>query len=318
MIKWGIIGAGNIAKRFVNSLKNSENGKLYAVASYTKANRDYYLENYNDVVVYDNYVSLLEDDHIDVVYVATRHNDHYQWVKEALLHKKAVLCEKPATLHYDQTKELCELAREMNVFFLEGIKTRFVPLVYDIKKALEDGIIGDIMRVETCFAYDSPYREGSYLFDNVQGGILNDVSSYNIASILDYIHSPLKQVISQVEYKYGLDVNDQIELIFESGQSGYIDIALNENKEKGMTIYGTKGVMKATPFYRPEKAVIQLKDGKEIVLEKGYIHDDFFTEIEEVHHCLNNNKIQSERLSFDDTLSVAYVIDEIRKTFGGL
>ena len=318
MIKWGIIGAGNIAKRFVNSLKNSENGKLYAVASYTKANRDYYLENYNDVVVYDNYVSLLEDDNVDAVYVATRHNDHYQWVKEALLHKKAVLCEKPATLHYEQTKELCELAREMNVFFLEGIKTRFVPLVYDIKKALEDGIIGDIMRVETCFAYDSPYREGSYLFDNVQGGILNDVSSYNIASILDYIHSPLKQVISQVEYKYGIDVNDQIELIFESGQSGYIDIALNENKEKGMTIYGTKGIMKATPFYRPEKAVVQLKDGKEIVLEKAYIHDDFFTEIEEVHHCLNNNKIQSNRLSFEDTLSVAYVIDEIRKTFGGL
>ena len=318
MIKWGIIGAGNIAKRFVNSLKNSENGKLYAVASYTKANRDYYLENYNDVVVYDNYVSLLEDDNVDAVYVATRHNDHYQWVKEALLHKKAVLCEKPATLHYEQTKELCELAREMNVFFLEGIKTRFVPLVYDIKKALEDGIIGDIMRVETCFAYDSPYREGSYLFDNVQGGILNDVSSYNIASILDYIHSPLKQAISQVEYKYGIDVNDQIELIFESGQSGYIDIALNENKEKGMTIYGTKGIMKATPFYRPEKAVVQLKDGKEIVLEKAYIHDDFFTEIEEVHHCLNNNKIQSNRLSFEDTLSVAYVIDEIRKTFGGL
>ena len=171
MIRWGIIGAGNIAKRFVNSLNNSENGKLYAIASYTKANRDYYLENFNDVKAYDNYVSLLEDENVDAVYVATRHNDHYTWVKEALLHKKAVLCEKPATLHQYQTKELCELAKKMNVFFLEGIKTRFVPLVYDIKKALDDGVIGDILRVETCFAYDTPYKEGSYLFDNIQGGI---------------------------------------------------------------------------------------------------------------------------------------------------
>ena len=314
MIRWGIIGAGNIAKRFVNSLNNSENGKLYAIASYTKANRDYYLENYNDVKVYDNYVSLLEDENVDAVYVATRHNDHYPWVKEALLHKKAVLCEKPATLHQYQTEELCELAKEMNVFFLEGIKTRFVPLVYDIKKALEEGMIGDILRVETCFAYDHPYKEGIYLFDDIQGGILNDVASYNIASIIDYIHSPLKQVLSDVKYEYGVDVNDHIELVFESGQTGYIDVALNENKEKGMTIYGTKGTLKATPFYRPTKAFINMFDGNEICLEKEYIHDDFFTEIEEVHKCLKNGQIQSDRLTFEDSIAVAYVMDEIKKT----
>ncbi len=315
MIKWGIIGAGNIARRFIASLKNSEKGELYAVASYTKANRDYYLENHKDVKVYDNYVSLLEDEEIDVVYVATRHNDHYPWVKEAIKHKKAVLCEKPATLYYHQTKELCDLARENNIFFLEGMKTRFVPLIADIKEVLEKGVIGDVLRVETCFAYNHPYTEGKYLFDKVQGGILNDVSSYNVASVLDYIHSPLKKVIADVDYEYGLDVNDQIELVFESGQTGYIDIALNENKEKGMTIYGTKGTLKANPFYRPTSAVVELKDGTVITLEKPYINDDFFTEIEEVHDCLLQHRIESERMSFADSCDLAYVIDEIRKTF---
>ena len=315
MIRWGIIGAGNIAKRFLASLKNSENGYLYAIASYTKANRDYYAENYPDVKVYDNYDSLLEDENIDAVYVATRHNDHYPWVKEALKHKKGVLCEKPATLYYEQTKELCELAKENNAFFVEGMKTRFVPLVADIKDALDNGVIGDILRVETCFAYDHPYTEGKYLFDKVQGGILNDVSSYNIASIIDYIHSPLKQVISHVQFEYDLDVNDQIELVFESGQTGYIDIALNENKPKDMTIYGTKGVLKANPFYRPEKAIIKLYSGEMIELEKSYINDDFFTEIEEVHRCLNENKIESDRMTFKDSCDIAYIVEEIRKAF---
>ena len=315
MIKWGIIGAGNIAKRFVSSLKNSENGELYAIASYTLKNRQYYLDNHPGVKVYDNYVSLLEDEEIDAVYVATRHNDHYPWVKEALLHKKAVLCEKPATLHEEQTKELCELATKMNVFFLEGIKTRFIPFIADIKNELEKGTIGDILRVETCFAYEHPYVEGNYLFDNIQGGILYDVSSYNIASIIDYIHSPLKQVISDVQYEYGLDVNDHIELIFESGQTAYIDVALNENKEKGMTIYGTKGKLKATPFYRPTKATIELNDGCTLILEREYINDDFFGEIEELHKCVKENKIQSDRLPCEDSIKVAYIIDEIKKTF---
>lgn len=315
MIKWGIIGAGNIAKRFIASLKNSEKGELYAIASYTKANRDYYVENHPGVKVYDNYMSLLEDEDIDVVYVATRHNDHYPWVKEALKHKKGVLCEKPATLYYHQTKELCELARENNAFFMEGMKTRFVPLVADIKKALDEGVIGDILRVETCFAYNHPYTEGKYLFDKIQGGILNDVSSYNIASIIDYIHSPLKQVLSHVQFEYDLDVNDQIELIFESGQTGYIDIALNENKPKDMTIYGTKGTLKANPFYRPESALIELNDSRIITLEKSYINDDFFTEIEEVHDCILSGKIESERMPFEVSVNMAYIIDQIRKGF---
>lgn len=315
MLRWGIIGAGNIAKRFIASLKNSDKGYLYAVASYTKANRDYYLENYPEVKVYDNYNSILDDDNIDVVYIATRHNDHYPWVKEALKHKKAVLCEKPATLYYEQTRELCELARKMNTFFMEGMKTRFVPLIDDVKRALDNKVIGDVLRVETCFAYNHPYVEGKYLFDKVQGGILNDVSSYNIASILDYIHSPLKLVISKVEYLYELDANDKIELIFESGQTGYIDIAFNENKDKLMTIYGTKGILKAHPFYRPTEAYIELSDGSKLTLEKPYINDDFFTEIEEVHDSILNHRIESERMTFEDSMKIAYVVEKIRESF---
>lgn len=315
MIYWGIIGAGNIAKRFIKSLENSNKGKLYAIASYTQKNRDYFRQEYSDIKIYDDYIALLNDPQIDVVYIATRHNDHYPWVKEALKHKKAVLCEKPATLYYKQTEELCHLAKEMNTFFMEGMKTRFIPLIDDIKNCIGKGTIGEILRVETCFCYNHLYMEGKYLFDKIQGGILNDVSSYNIASIFDYIHSPLKSILSNVEYQYDLDANDQIELIFESGQTGYIDIAFNEDKEKAMTIYGTLGKIKATPFYRPTKALIELYNGQTILLEKDYIYDDFFTEIEEVHHCLLEHKIESDRMNFFDSKNIAYTIEKIRDTF---
>ena len=219
MIRWGILGAGNIAKRFIKSLAHSQKGMLYAMASYTFEKRQELMKSYSEVIVYDDYEKLLNDPLVDVVYIAMRHGDHYQWAKRAIEKKKAVLCEKPATLSYQQTKDLCDLSKQNRVFFMEGLKTRFIPLVEDIKKTLEQGVIGDILRIDNTFCSDVPYNEKSYLFDKEQGGALYDVGIYNIATILDYIHSPLMKVESHVEKAYGVDAHDVIELTFESGQT---------------------------------------------------------------------------------------------------
>lgn len=315
MIKWGILGAGNIAARFIESLFHSQEGELYAVASFTEEKRNHYKEKFPEIQVYKDYFELLDDPQVDAIYIAIRHKDHYRWAKEALIRKKAVLCEKPATLSYQETKELCDLSKQNQTFFMEAMKTRFVPLIADIKKILDDNVLGDIQRVETCFAYNAPYRPGHYLHEKDQGGILNDVASYNLASIFDYIHSPIQKISSTVQMIDEIDANDIIELVFENGQTALVDIAMNENKEKKMTIIGTKGKMIANPFYRPEKATILLNDGQEYTLERKYIYDDFFTEIEEVHQCLKNQKFESSRMSHQDSLDIIQAMEDIRKTF---
>lgn len=316
MIRWGILGAGNIAKRFLKSLNHFDNACLYAVGSYTEAKREEFHTLFPEAKIYDNYLDLIQDENVDIIYIATRHKDHYQWAKEALINHKAVLCEKPATLSYQQTYELCELAKEHQTLFLEGMKTRFIPLIQDLKELLDKKVIGDVLRVETCFAYDVPYRPGHYLHDKNEGGILYDVSSYNIASILDYIHSPLKNIIMNIQIEDDIDVNDQIELIFESGQSAYIDIAMNENKEKSMVIYGTKGKIVACPFYRPEKATVILET-ESYDIEKPYIFDDFYTEIQEAHFCFEKKCYESERMSLQDSLDIIEIIEKIKAKMKG-
>lgn len=314
MIHWGILGMGKIAKRFIKSLAYSEEGKLEAVASYTLKKREEIMNEYPDIKVYDHYEDLLNDPDIDVVYIAMRHNDHYQWAKYALEHQKHVLCEKPATLSYQQTKELCDLAKKHQVLFLEGMKTRFIPLVDVIQTTLQEGIIGDILRIETAFCSDVPYDEKSYLFDQDQGGALYDVGIYNIATILDYIHSPVVSIESQVQRAYGVDVNDRIELTFENQATALIEIATNMKKEKGMVITGTKGTLKAQPFYRPQRAEVFCDEGTHI-LEKPYIHDDFYTEILEVHHCIHHHLVESARMSHQDSLQCIALIERIKESF---
>ena len=313
MIRWGILGLGNIAKRFMQGLAYFDDASLYAIASYTAKKREEFVYEHPDVIAYDNYHALLDDKNIDAVYIAMRHNDHYQWAKEALMKGKAVLCEKPATLSLNQTQELCYLAIQNHTFFMEAMKTRFIPLIDDIKKELDSGVIGDILNIETYFCSDVPYQPQHYLFDEKQGGALYDVGIYNVASTLDYIHSPLVKVRANCKKNYGVDVHDVFHLTFENGQKARIEIAIDEKKAKKMVITGTKGKLIAEPFYRPVQATIITDEQR--VIEKPYMNDnDFYGEIAEVHRCLKEHLIESERMSFQDSILCMKVIEDMKES----
>lgn len=315
MIQWGIIGLGNIARRFADALALSDVGHLYAGASHNDKKRKYFQEKYN-IKTYDDYEDLLNDQNIDAIYIALPHGCHYQWAKAALNKNKAVLCEKPVTLSLEQLDELIELSRQKQTFFMEAMKTRFIPLVLEIKKQLSSGIIGDIVRIENRFCYDvSGANEVRYLFDQEQGGILNDVGSYNIASLLDYIHAPVQSITSKVQYLQGVDCHDCITITFQSGQIGYLEMAMDENKTPVMTIYGTQGKITCEPFYRPQVAIIEINGQKPYIIEKNYIYDDFYTEIDEVHQCLENKQYQSQKMSLQDSINCITLTEQIRKTF---
>lgn len=313
MIHWGIIGAGNIARRFIKGLSYSQNGKLYAVASHTATKRAELKALYPEIVTYDDYEQLLDDPQVDAVYIAIWHKEHYEWARRAILKHKAVLCEKPATLSSIQMQDLASLAKENQTFFMEAMKTRFIPLIDDIKKELDSGVIGDILNIETYFCSDVPYQPQHYLFDEKQGGALYDVGIYNVASTLDYIHSPLVKVRANCKKNYGVDVHDVFHLTFENGQKARIEIAIDEKKAKKMVITGTKGKLIAEPFYRPVQAIIITDEQR--VIEKPYMNDnDFYGEIAEVHRCLKEHLIESERMSFQDSILCMKVIEDMKES----
>lgn len=68
MIKWGIIGAGNIAHRFAYSLENIEGATLYAVANRTIEKAEAFKVEHPCEMAYGSYDALLADENIDVVY----------------------------------------------------------------------------------------------------------------------------------------------------------------------------------------------------------------------------------------------------------
>ncbi len=300
MINWGIIGLGNIASRFVKGLSYSEVGKLYAVASQTKEKREQF-KSKDDVIVYSSYDDLLNDENVDVVYIALPHKFHYEWAKKALLKYKAVLCEKPVTLSLEELDDLIRISKEQDTFFMEAMKSRFIPMSREIKKIVDNGVLGDVKRIENAFCFEAAYNKNSYLYDISQGGSLYDCGIYNIAAILQFIHSPVVSIDSVYKMEHGVDVDDHIELTFESGQTAFMECSMIQNKPKLMRIIGSKGVLECDPFYRPTKAVVHFNNGESFTGIKEYDFDDFYSEIEEVHHCLAYIKIESDLMSHEDS-----------------
>ncbi len=310
MIRWGIIGLGRITHRFIEGLSYCDDGMLYAGASRTFETRKQFQKEHPNVKVYDNYDELLDDPMIDVVYIALRHKDHYEWSKKALLKNKAVLCEKPATLYYHQILDLVRISQQNHIFFMEAMKSRFIPLRDRLKTLIQKDAIGDIIRIETSFCNQVPYDEKSYFFEKDQGGALYDVAIYNIASILDFISSQFEDIHIQQIRQYGVDVYDDIEIQFDSHQTARIECALDRQKEKKMVIIGTKGRIECVPFYRPTQATVIIND-ESYIIEQPYINDDFYTEIKAVHDAFNHHWNEHPQMTHDDSLRCIQLLENI-------
>ena len=96
--KWAILGPGKIAEKFVEALLKCPNTELWAIASRNTERARLFAAKYKAAKYYDQYEALVNDEEIDVVYVATPHTFHHRHALLCLENKKAVLCEKPLSI----------------------------------------------------------------------------------------------------------------------------------------------------------------------------------------------------------------------------
>ena len=134
LLRWGIIGPGNIAKQFANGVNHSKLCKLVAVASRTPGKADTFADEFNIPTRYTSYEQLIADPNVDAIYISTPHTQHPEWAIKCAKAGKHVLSEKPAGLNRYQTEAMIQAAREAGTFFMEAYMYRTHP---QIAKVLE-------------------------------------------------------------------------------------------------------------------------------------------------------------------------------------
>lgn len=310
-MKFGIIGFGNIARKFVRSIEFCAEGSVYGIASHSLSLDDEYLLLHPQIKVYDDYERLLDDDNVEAVYIALPHKYHKEWILKALIHRKAVLCEKPLVLNSEDIDEIKTAVQQYQGYCLEAFKTKFNVGMQNLKKDLE--LIGKIKTIETNFCFDATQgRKDTYLFDPVQGGALNDVGSYVFGFILDIANSNVDHIEAYMKKQEQIEMQFQAKLYFQNGIIGIGEGAINYNKERFALIEGTKGKIYIPVYNRIDEYTIVTSDEK---IQRFFPidGDDMTMEIQAIIDDVKNGRHENHLHSLTDSKNLQQIIEKIRE-----
>ena len=321
MIRFGILGAGNIARRFAASLAHEEGAELLAVSCRSPQKAAEWQERSGVAAERcyagdDAHSALLADPDVDAIYLALPHQLHHEWALAALAAGKAVLCEKPAMLTSEEMAEVADAARERGLLFMEAMKPRFVSLHQLALDALEE--LGTITRVETTLCNDMLGMTQSsptyHLHGGPGAGVLLDCGIY-CASWLQELcpGSPSLQHINGV-IRDGVDLYVDATIDF-GGIETRLECAFDRAKPRTASIVGSKGSLLVEELHRPQRAILKLPNGAERIIEAPYLHDDFYGEIHHFCELLRNGSVESPIMSLSDSVQCALVLDTVRKGF---
>jgi predicted dehydrogenase len=262
-IKWGILGCGGIANKFAESTRAVDGAMVIAAASRTPGKAAAFAKKHQIEQSYSDYDELLSNKDVDAVYVATTHNFHYENTREALLANKPVLCEKPFTVNAMEMKVLIALAERQQVFLMEGMWTRFLPAIVQLRRWLAEDLIGSIKQIRATFGFYFPFDPDHRLFNpDLAGGALLDVGIYP----LSFAKMVMKQ--KPVEVKAmgeigatGVDHQSSYLLKYESGCLAFLNAAVNAWTVSRAEVIGTKGRITIPENFSNAKEVwLEVKD----------------------------------------------------------
>lgn len=325
MIRFGIIGAGNIAHRFAKALSHEPEAELYAISGRNKSKLEAFSEEYPVKNIFLSHEELISCPEINAVYIALPHDLHKEWAVRALRAGKAVLTEKPAAMSQAQMLEIAQEARKSSVLFMEAQKARFVPLYREFKKRLDRGDFGEIRAVSASLCNAMPTEKlletNTYHYQPGVGGALLDCGTY-CASILEDLTTrecgaagkcgapEVKSV-----FRYGVDVYAKCE--FMLGKTAVLlETAFDRAKPRNARVLTDRGEIIIEELHRPEKMVISLDDKEPETVEIPYEYDDFYSQIHHFVGLLLEGKKESPIMPPEASIRIAAILDYVKNEIG--
>ena len=208
-IRWGILSTGHIASVFARDLALlPEEAELGAVGSRDLTKAEAFADEYGIDRAYGSYPELAADPDLDVIYVASTHNDHFASASLCLQAGKAVLVEKPLTTTVAETEALIDLARDRKLFLMEALWTRTNPLIRQGVELVRSGAIGPIRHLDVSFGFAFDGEDSHRLLDPDQaGGAILDLGVYPVHLAQLFLGAPDQLLGTGSRGRTGVDVH---------------------------------------------------------------------------------------------------------------
>ena len=336
-IRWGIIGPGSIAHNFADALKQTYSGELIAIASRTSSKLEEFGNKYQikKEFRFNDYETLLENENIDAVYIATPHVFHADLSIRAAGKGKHILCEKPGAVNFSQASKVIEKIKEAGVFYKEGFMYRCHPQIPALINIIKKNTIGNIKQITSSFGFDMQKIIPDHrLFDKkLAGGAILDVGLYPVslsrmvagAAVGKKFINPISISAKARIGKTGVDEISSATLTFEDNIIAEVSTAIMQNMDNNAVIEGEIGKIIIDDPWMPGKdggpyntKIRVIKNGKEVIEEfKGPEHLFFFeAELASQTIAKQRTEVPYPGMTWDDTLGNIKVLDMWRKEIG--
>lgn len=283
--RWGILGAAQIARKNWESIRNTENATLVAVASRDLDRAQAFIDECQSQVPFPEapkavagYENLLADPEIDAVYVPLPTGIRKEWVIRAAQAGKHVLCEKPCGANPEEVQEMIEACKAANVQFMDGVMFMHSSRLDSLRMVLEDeDTVGELKRIATQFSFRAPEE---FLTGNIRVhsgleplGCVGDLGWYNVRFTLwtlgevlpEKVRGHLHAVSGRSDSPDSVPMEFSGEMLFPGGISASFYCSFLTENQQLAHVSGTKGYVKLDDFVLPFF-------GSEIAFDAANIH----------------------------------------------
>jgi predicted dehydrogenase len=152
-----ILGAGNVAKGHLKAIWDTKQTELVAlVSSSVERGQAWATEQGVNCSVYTSLEELVSDERVEIVIITTPNHLHAQQAIRLARAGKHILIEKPIALNLADLHAMQQAVRTAGVRTLVSFVLRWNPSIQMSKKLIQEGAIGDVFMVETCYWHTTP------------------------------------------------------------------------------------------------------------------------------------------------------------------
>ncbi len=319
-LRWGIVGTGSIAGRFVQALRLHTTQQVVAVAARNTDRSELFATRHGIPRRPATPADLVDDPDIDVVYIATPHSSHRDLALLAIGGGKHVLVEKPLAASSAEAAEIATAAADAGVLVMEAMWTRYLPQFDILRQLLADGALGDVHQVNADFGSAVSYDPTGRLWNpDLAGGALLDIGVYPISLASALLGTPVRVLASGLRLANGVDLRSSAILTSVSGADANVACSIISELPTTATIVGSRARVEfSRPFYAPTDVTFFTRRHGRPTSQTWT--DDTFTdrygalsyEATALAGYVGQGRIESPLHPLAETVSVLTTIEEIR------
>lgn len=315
-LNWAVLGTGVIANEMAQALVKM-NKRLYAVANHTHQKALDFAERYGVQKVYDQIDEVFEDEAVDIIYITSPHNTHYEFMKKALEHGKHILVEKSITLNSRELDEMIALAAEKKLVLAEAMTIWHMPIYKKLWEIVQSGQLGRVQIITMNFGSFKEYNMSNRFFNmNLAGGAMLDIGVYALSIVRSFMEEKPEDIVSQWKASpTGSDEQATILLKNKQEQMATVALSMHSKQPKRAMISCEKGYIEIMEYPRADKAVIvDAESGERTEIESGETANALYYEMMDMEQAVRSGDASNMQLQYSK--DVMDIMTKLRKDWG--